>query len=62
MSRFCPRCNRPLVIFRGFWQCKHCIEEKELYKKHSKKYGLTVEQLKYLDECIKKESEGKEDE
>ena len=29
MSRFCPRCNRPLVIFRGFWQCKHCIEEKE---------------------------------
>ena len=29
MSRFCPKCNRPLVIFRGFWQCKHCIEEKE---------------------------------
>ena len=27
--RVCSRCNRPLVIFRGFWQCKHCIEERE---------------------------------
>jgi len=33
----------------------------KLYKKHSKKYGLTVEQLKYMDEVVKKESEGQED-
>ena len=61
--RVCNKCNRPLVIFRGFWQCKYCIEEKEKASKkellaYESKHGIMTKRTRKV--LKREENEGKD--